>query len=445
MALLIPLIIWDFSIETSTTLLLLSLRFCLLPILTTGVPNDAASIIPLLEFPTKTSALDTNDKNFFLSIYVTGQYFNDNLNELRNSFNCPRKISDKKSLLINQLSLEEILTAIKFKLEKKYKSFLDEIDYEKLEIVKEFILDEEGIEYRHLLNTEDELKKISPENLTDDKLDLELHKINYELEKKHKQKVKKILVKGIDNYDEYYLEIQSILKKESEFSYSKLANYVVRRKAILDVFDKFLDIQHDQKYKKEETLHNIIFPMGEESDTIPYNHHNLWLIDERLTFHTYIASDKKISSYKTLKSASLKEPDLSIFDTRWVYTPDDQFSSLVIFEFKRPGKSLGVDIDQQIINYFKVIMDGKTTTYRGRDIEIEKTTPKFGYIICKISKEISKELREWKGYKFTPNKTLFKYWGEINLCIEIMTFEQILRFAKERHKIFFKMLGIDRL
>jgi len=33
--------------------------------------------------------------------------------------------------------------------------------------------------------------------------------------------------------------------------------------------------------------------MGADSQSTTYNNHNLWLLDERLSLHTYAASDKK--------------------------------------------------------------------------------------------------------------------------------------------------------
>jgi hypothetical protein len=212
----------------------------------------------------------------------------------------------------------------------------------------------------------------------------------------------------------------------------------------LNVFNRFLEWQEDENFKREEDLHNIIFPMGGDNDTVPFNKHNLWLLDERLTFHTYIASDKKFSSLSTLNSNSGKEPDLAIFDKRWAYSPDDEFSSLVIFEFKRPGRIMPDDLDKQVIVYFKLMIEGKTKTYKGRTIDVDKDTPKFGYIICEIDKSLKEDLITWHSYKLTPSGTLYKYWSELNMYIEIMNFQYVYKSANERHKAFFKMLGIDK-
>jgi len=71
----------------------------------------------------------------------------------------------------------------------------------------------------------------------------------------------------------------------------------------------------------EEDLHNIIFSMGAESKSMPNKYHNLWLLDERLTFNSYTTSDKQLRTNKHVDSDSQKEPDLMIYDFPWAY-PD---------------------------------------------------------------------------------------------------------------------------
>ena len=139
---------------------------------------------------------------------------------------------------------------------------------------------------------------------------------------------------------------------------------------------------------------------------------------------------------------SSKETDLAIFNTKWVYSPDDDFSSLVIFEFKRPDFNGSKEIDKQIIEYFQQIMAGRKRTYRGLRIEIDDTTPKFGYIVCETTKEVRENLTKWQGYRRTSNGTLYKYLEETCLYIEILNFDTILKGSTERHQAFFKALNM---
>ena len=75
--------------------------------------------------------------------------------------------------------------------------------------------------------------------------------------------------------------------------------------------------------------------MGQTSETLDYEYHNLWLLDERLVFSRYAASDKVISKEET------QEPDLVIFHNRLAYRNGENVtnSPITIFEFKRPKRT----------------------------------------------------------------------------------------------------------
>ncbi len=67
---------------------------------------------------------------------------------------------------------------------------------------------------------------------------------------------------------------------------------------------------------------------------------NLWIIDEKLSYHHYLASDIPIKSIKVADNNDNQRPDLIIFDPAFVLSEgEDQINSVVIVEFKRPGTS----------------------------------------------------------------------------------------------------------
>lgn len=50
--------------------------------------------------------------------------------------------------------------------------------------------------------------------------------------------------------------------------------------------------------------------MGDTDKTIPYDKHNLWLLDDRLTSHRYIYSDKQVRLHTPAESSEcIKETD----------------------------------------------------------------------------------------------------------------------------------------
>jgi hypothetical protein len=61
---------------------------------------------------------------------------------------------------------------------------------------------------------------------------------------------------------------------------------------VIELLDLILGIAEEGKYQTGDTIHKIFFPIKKEFDEINYEQQNLWLIDERLSYHSYLSSDK---------------------------------------------------------------------------------------------------------------------------------------------------------
>ena len=97
----------------------------------------------------------------------------------------------------------------------------------------------------------------------------------------------------IDLFKEYCSSV-------TQLSQASLAEYIVRRKAVIDLLEKALEIDEEGKYSKESRLHSIICPMQVTSDDIQFDEMNLWLIDDRLAYHHFLASDQPMKSLPVL-------------------------------------------------------------------------------------------------------------------------------------------------
>lgn len=95
-----------------------------------------------------------------------------------------------------------------------------------------------------------------------------------------------------------------------------MAEYVAKRKAVVDLLGKALEADDRGKYSKESRIHSIICPMQTTSDEIKYDDMNLWLIDDRLAYHRFLASDKKMNSLPVLDSDVDKRMDLAVLMQR---------------------------------------------------------------------------------------------------------------------------------
>ena len=91
-------------------------------------------------------------------------------------------------------------------------------------------------------------------------------------------------------------DIIETIKKRSAYDADTLVAYVSRRKAIIKLFERMLEMKEDGKYELESMIHNLVFPMGLTNESITYQYHNLWLLDDRFSTFRYIASDRSITS-----------------------------------------------------------------------------------------------------------------------------------------------------
>ncbi|SDH03933.1 Histidine kinase-, DNA gyrase B-, and HSP90-like ATPase [Pedobacter terrae] len=409
-----------------------------------GRSENIGGIIPGFE----NSFKDDNGDDYCLDVYVLSPFLDRRVNTVRNSFNIPNAPED--NIVIDEITIAGIHGEIKGILENKYATTLEKIQAINYDRIKSYILNPKKLRvgYRSLLQRKDLLKGI-PTNLSDDKLEEFLHKIKFVLERELSYGLKKVTKRGkIDNYEEYSSIVKKLIDQEAQFAKDKLADLLIQRKSILLLLKKMLKISKDGEYKLEEDLHNLIFPMGQSNDSIPYEYHNLWLLDERLAFHSYINSDKQIRKNPLLVSDSRKEPDIAIFDFPWAFSEKEgQMNSMVIFEFKRPGRdmdtSLDKNLDSQIMKYFQDLMQSKARDYDGELINMEKTTPKFGYVVCDLHKDLVEHNTTFNGFKLTPYKTLYKLNDVINLHIEVMSYQQLIEMSEKKHYAFFKELGLE--
>ncbi len=224
-----------------------------------------------------------------------------------------------------------------------------------------------------------------------------------------------------------------------------MAHYVCNRKLIVDTFDELRKRKEsDNKPHLEKELHNLIFPMGQTSETLDYEYHNLWLLDERLVFSRYAASDKVISKEET------QEPDLVIFHNRLAYRNGENVtnSPITIFEFKRPKRTNYPDNEnplKQACQYAEKIRAGKYEMPEGIEpIKVSNETPIYIYIVADRCDKIDEfALKDFSLTSSPDGEGYLGFHKGYNVYIEVISFRKLIEDAKMRNKIFFKKLGIE--
>lgn len=391
---------------------------------------------------------DGNLKAYSYHIFVESEYLDRIVNDDRDGFRFPESGS-LEARDNSGVTKSEILKKLT---ELVHQELSDEIEKKKTENRKtvETFVTNSAPQYRYVLKSH----KSEIENIHDSdpaKIDLALRKIQFEEEMKTRQELTHILRKADEKSDDSKKEWQeksrALLSKLSEAGKANLAGYIVQRKAILELLRKRLEIDED-KFAKEEAVHELIFPMRNTSDDVSYEDQNLWIVDERLSYHYYLASDKPLSAVPLAESKSKKEPDILIFN-RPIALNDrpesERTESIVIIEFKRPGESAvsgeknPVD---QILEYIELIKEGRAENRKGRKIEINSGTYFFGYVVCEIDSNLKKVLSRRTMRETPDERGMFGFFESHRAYIEVISYEKMLDDAQKRNRILFDKLQI---
>ena len=303
-------------------------------------------------------------------------------------------------------------------------------------------------QYRLLLNRHPEVYDRIPAGLSDDKLDLELYKQQQQWEldtakKKHdiEEKVKQDATSDPSFqklFDEYCENI-------TDLSRASLSEYVVRRKAVIDLLERALEADENGKYRKESQIHSIICPMQTTSDEIKFDDMNLWLIDDRLAYHHFLASDKKINTIPVLENNVDKRMDLAIFDAALSYTSDpENINSITIVELKRPQRNdlatEETDPITQVYDYVSDIKDGKVKKANGRGFVNIQQVAFYCYVIADITPTLKKSAARAGLVLTQDGEGYFGYNQTIGTYIEVISYDKLLKDAKQRNRALFDKL-----
>jgi hypothetical protein len=410
--------------------------------------ENLATYIPLL-----TTRLKENGKDFIYLCYISSQYLDESVNQERTSFSFEESSDEevdgqgkfvfKEEATIKQIR-EEVLKIVKPDSE----AYVQEIRQEHVMRVQKFIK-EQCPEYRHILKyNKADIDDISP-NSSDATLDSELHKISYRIDSNIRENSRKILEndpKEEKEIQEYNIKYEALLDQLTDSGISNLAKYVTHRKVLISLFEQRLKLDTEDKYYLEKSIHELFVPMKKDSNQVEFLKQNLWMIDERLSYHYYLSSDLPFSDMETTDSVSEDRPDIMIFNKSIAYVETEQpFNSIVIIEFKRPERTAYPDDENpitQVYSYMSQIEENKVKTSEGRTVMYKQGTPFYAYIICDINEKIK---RFAKDGVLQPTPDQLGYFGfntPRNAYIEIISYDKLLLDAKKRNKVLFDRLGL---
>lgn len=374
-------------------------------------------------------------RNYILKAYVFGPYLDENVLLERGSFSF-----HKENDLLLGISQTQIETQAA---ELTKAAVLDQVvtrQERKRERLQQYV-EEQAPWYKPLMKSVDASNLTSTASETE--MDALLHREQFNQEVRVRQDVASVLAS--DDPNQLLERARELADRVSETSKNELVHYVALRRQVLALFKRSLELTSDGSYPSEGAVHDVIFPTKTDNSEISYESHNLWILDERLTFTTYLASDIPLNGGNT------QRPDIIAFDRPVAFRTENEASNPVtIFEFKRPGRddfanpSSKEDPIEQVVRYVNALRVGKYRTPKGREISIGTTTPFYGYVVCDLTSKVKQWLHDEKDFKPMPDGLGYFSWrGNINLYIEVLSWSKLLKDAEVRNRAFFHKLGIQ--
>ncbi len=375
---------------------------------------------------------------FYYVGYITGNYLDSMVNTTRTGFDFDEKFNQTALYGTGKETLVD--TAIGY-IKTYLSDYIKDISEQKRKQIDDFVAYEKPT-YRYLLNNRPKVYDKIPAGLSGDALDLELHKAVQEWEREIKIRGKELeeaIKSNVDkeSYDKLFEEVWSGI---TEISKTSLAEYVARRKVILSMLEETLTIQENGRFKKEDAIHSIICPMRHTSNDINFEEMNLWIIDERLAYHQFLASDKTIKSLPEIDSSSTKELDIAVFDRAFAYTDDaDQLNTITIVEFKKPDNTKDNPISQ-MGKYIDEIMSGRKKRASGLSFGDCSKTSFRCFAICDMTPKMETHCKDASLRAMPDGNGYYGYQPERNAYFEVISYTKLLADAKKRNQILFDKL-----
>lgn len=389
---------------------------------------------------------DDNGKEFTYAAYVEAVLLDSRVNSERTDFSIPE---DNGELIANDVTWVKIREAVAEQCGQYLAPYTEAIRRKKTERIDRFVAVEAPM-YRPIMkHIARKVDMIDPE-IGDDDLDLRLYEAYHELQVELKAEGKQLLDddnEGADEFDDYRAKLEEYFSKATDANKADLARYVCHRRAILEFLHKQLSRRPDGKYPLEDRVHGIIFPMRKTSDEVLLEEHNLWLLDEKLAYHAFLASDKQLRTLAPLNNESQKEPDIIVFDKAcaFVAATDPPFPAVVIIEFKRPMRDDYSDDKNpfsQVFQYITDIRGGTARTPDGRDVPVPDGVPFYCYIVCDPSATLDTQAANCNLDKTPDGQGYFGYMKKYNAYIEVLSYTKVVTDAKQRNAVLFNKLGL---
>lgn len=295
-------------------------------------------------------------------------------------------------------------------------------------------------EYRHLITQQPEA--LSRVHWTSDsvKLDEQLYRVQQQGEaevRRRQQALEEDLTNEDADPERLGDDLAKIITEVNQQGQANLVRYVAKRRAVLKLLERLISVTSGPAL--ENRVHRVVFPLRTTADEIGYDDHNLWLVDDTLSFYEFVASDKPLSQMQDAPSDSARRPDLLAFKT------GDPYQHVAIVEFKRPDREDENPV-QQLVDYALLLRDGGAKNAKGITMTgVPRSVRIDSYAICTLTPALEEAIRRGPG-NMTKVAEEGRWYGSVpaeNLWIEVLDFQAFIRRAEQRNRAFFTKLGLS--
>jgi hypothetical protein len=373
---------------------------------------------------------------------VTGKFLDDNVNQERTAFIFEDAVIDR---IVNEhctKDIERFLAEPLAKLSGTQKETIEKIT--------------ESYPSVAFGDTEELQQRLPSGELSPDAIYGHLSRERFRRDQRQAEKIRAVLTRlkeGDANIATFSAAIDEAKNAIEEVEQRSLAEYVVRRKVVLDFIEILLrNVRYDKRdssYQREDILHSFICPLristvGGGKKVEAASSHDLWIIDERLTFAQYFSSDVEFSVLSRAIDSD-ERADILIFDYVYGLRQTEEPSKILLVEFKRPGRTTYRDDENpqdQIERYIRKLLGGGLRDVRGRPIALDETTIFYSFIVADIVGKLADWTYTWQRTADGRGR-LYQPSHGFKGAIEVIGWDVLLSDARARNQAFFDKVGIS--
>ena len=396
-------------------------------------------------------SLKLNNQDFFYAAFIESPVLDEATRMDRLSLKLNDDDTDQLPNIDDNPSIQLILAEVGFRARNFLNDVLDPLQEAHEKRINEFC--KQNVVFRPILkHKRDALLKI-PVGLPDDEFAQAISRVYHDFKSEVRNRFKKMARTVRENTEDlnvYREKYREMLRNLSELNFHELAAYVIDRKAVVDFLWQKLAISPNGKFSSEDSVHDIFYPRKLTSDDIAWDESNLWLIDERLAYQQFVASDLEFSKHGL--GTSKDRPDIAIYhdnfyDLTFAFAEGHSpFTSVTLIEFKKPERTLYTDDEnpvRQVERYIREIRLQKAITNDHHRFHLPDSAPIHVHVICHIVDELKPYLNA-HTYIETPDRSGIVFqMPKNNAVIQFTSFEKLVADAKKRNSVFLRKLGID--